>query len=381
MEHGPLINFIRDLYGTPKGEIPLHAPVFKGNEKEYLQKCIDTGYVSSIGEFVGQLEAMVRTCTGAAHASAVVNGTSALHAALLAVGVGKGDMVITQGLSFVATANAVVYCGAEPIFLDVENQSFGLDPQAVADFLENSTYFHNHRCCHIQTGKRIAACVPMHTFGHPCKIEQIVEICSEYSIPVVEDAAEALGSRSNGKPCGLFGAAGIFSFNGNKIVTSGGGGMVVTNDLKIGAKVRYLTTTAKKPHPYLYEHTEVGYNYRMSNINASLGCAQLERLDDFLSQKREIATRYQKFFENSTIRHMSEPAGTHSNYWLNAVIMSNRQERDKLLAETNQAGIFTRPVWTPLNRLPMYKDAVTDSLEQTDYLADRIVNLPSSVRS
>ncbi|MDH4317584.1 MAG: LegC family aminotransferase [Desulfobulbaceae bacterium] len=385
MGYDDLIKFIRDLYGIPEGDIPLHAPVLKGKEKEYLLNCIDTGYVSSVGAFVERFERMVGSRIGAADAVAVVNGTSALHVALRAVGVDRGDLVITQALSFVATANAVMYCGAEPVFLDVEQGSMGLDPAALALFLEQATYINNGRCCHIQSGKRIAACVPMHTFGHPCAIERIVEICTAYDIPVVEDAAEALGSEMVGasghRSCGLFGRAGIFSFNGNKIVTSGGGGMVVTTDEALGAKIRHLTTTAKKPHPYLYEHTELGYNYRMPNINAAVGCAQFERLDDFLTQKRELANRYHDFFKGSSIHPVCEPVGTRSNYWLNTIITADRKERDALIEATNQAGIYTRPVWTPLNRLPMYEHAVTDSLERTTYFADRLVNLPSSVKA
>ena len=379
-----LIEFIRAMYGRQEGSIPLHAPLFAGNEKKYLAACIDSTFVSTVGRYVTELEQMICSLTGSRFAVATVNGTSALHAALLGLDVRPGDEVLTQPLSFVATANGIRYCGADPVFLDVDPDTMGLSPAAVAAFLADHAEVRDSGCYNKRSGKRIAACVPMHTFGHPCRIEEIVTICREFGIAVVEDAAEALGSTRNGRYCGTFGRAGIFSFNGNKIITCGGGGVVVTSDRELAGRIRFLTTTAKKEHPWLYEHTEVGYNYRMSNVNAALGCAQLEQLDAFLADKRRTAARYQEFFttpQGSDYRFVREPDACCSNYWLNAILTPDRQQRDQLLQECNDAGIMVRPAWMLLNRLPMYAHCQCGQLDRAAFIEERLVNLPSSVRT
>lgn len=375
-----LTDFIRELYHVSDGTVPLHAPKFYGREKEYLVDCINSTYVSTIGGYVDRFEKMACELSGARYAIATVNGTAALHAALVVAGVNRGDEVLTQSLTFVATANAIRYCGGEPVFLDVDRDTLGLDPEAVQVFLETETKMKNGCCYNRNSGKRIAACVPMHTFGHPCKIQLLTSLCAERNIPVVEDAAEAVGSYHGDTHCGTNGVAGVFSFNGNKIVTSGGGGMIVTNNTNFAEKVRYLTTTAKKQHPYLYEHTEVGFNYRMPNINAALACAQLEQLNTFLSDKRELASCYRQYFKNTKWQFVTEPTGCRSNYWLNAVVLPDRKFRDLFLETTNKAGIMTRPVWILLNKLEMYAHCQTDSLDNARYLEDRLVNLPSSAR-
>jgi len=379
-----LIHFIRKLYGRENGSVPLHAPVFVGDEKKYLEACIDSTFVSTVGRYVTELEENICLLTGARFAVATVNGTSALHAALLGLGVRPGDEVLTQPLSFVATTNAIRYCGADPVFLDVDEETLGLDPKSLLDFLRTESVITGGLCYNRGSGKKISACVPMHTFGHPCHVQEIVDICSEYSIPVVEDAAEALGSTRGGKYCGTFGRAGIFSFNGNKIVTCGGGGAIVTDDEQLANRLRFLTTTAKKDHPWLYEHSEVGYNYRMPNINAALGCAQLQKLETFLEDKRAIAEQYKEFFveyEEPGYRFISEPEGCRSNYWLNAILVPDREARDRILTQCNEAGVMVRPAWRLLNRLPMYEHCQCGTLAVADSFAERLVNLPSSVRT
>lgn len=376
--HESIIAFIRSLYpGTDA--VPLHAPVFCGNEKHYVLDCLDSTFVSSVGPYVSRLERMVCEVTGAGFAVATNCGTAALHAALLVAGVKAGDEVLTQPISFVATANAVAYCQADPVFIDVAVDTLGLCPDSLADFLSSRTEMKGGACHNATTGRRIAACVPMHTFGHPVAIERLVALCARFHIPVIEDAAEALGSSVNGKHCGTFGQAGVISFNGNKIVTSGGGGMIITDDKTFADTARHLTTTAKKPHPYAYEHTDVGYNYRMPNLNAALCCGQLEQLDTFVGKKRQIAEQYRRFFSGSSSTFVTEPAGARSNYWLNAIVMASQEERDALLNATSRVGVMTRPVWTPLNRLPMFAHCQTFATATADFMAQRIVNLPSSV--
>lgn len=364
-----------------KDFIPLHEPKFIGREKEYLAATIDSTFVSSVGKFVDRFEEMMRDYTGAGHAVATVNGTAALHAALLVAGVAAGDEVITQPLTFVATANAISYCGAQPVFLDVDRDTLGLSPAALRTFLEERTEQSGNVCRSKTTGRRISACVPMHTFGHPCRIEEIAELCRRHHLFLVEDAAESLGSTRGGKQTGTFGSLGVYSFNGNKTITCGGGGAIVTNNKALAAHAKHLTTTAKKPHPYLYEHDEVGFNYRMPNLNAALACAQLENLDRFLADKRELATLYRDFFSTqSAINFIPEPEGTKANYWLNAILLQDLRTRDLFLAESNQAGIQTRPAWTLLNRLDIYGHCQADELGNATWLAERIVNIPSSVR-
>ena len=375
-----LIKQIRTLY-PDREAISLHEPLFAGREKAYTTQAIDSTFVSSVGAFVERFEQDICAFTGADYAVATVTGTAALHAALLAMGVRPEDEVLTQPLSFVATANAINYCGARPIFLDVERDTLGLSPAALEDFLTTHTICRDNTCYNRATQRRIAACVPMHTFGHPVRIEEVVAICRRHHIAVVEDAAEALGSKYRGRHCGTFGDLGIYSFNGNKTITCGGGGMVVGHDKKLTDRVRHLTTTAKIPHPWQYRHDQAGYNYRMPNLNAALGCAQLEMLPAFLADKRELAAEYEKILVAvPALEFIREPAEARSNYWLNALLTSDREQRDRLLAACHKEKIFCRPAWDLLNTLPMYNDCQTDNLTTANWLADRLVNLPSSVR-
>lgn len=373
-----IITFIRQLYPDSDAMVPLHAPVFRGNEQRYLLDCLASTFVSSVGAYVTRLERMICEITGAGYAVATNCGTAALHAALLTLGVRPGDEVLTQPISFVATANAIAYCQAHPVFLDVAMDTLGLCPEVLADFLATQTEQSSGACRNRSTGRRIAACVPMHTFGHPAAVERLVELCQKHHVPLLEDAAEALGSTYKGKHCGTFGQAGIISFNGNKIVTSGGGGVIITDDQAIAEQARHLTTTAKKPHPYLYEHTEVGYNYRMPNLNAALCCGQLEQLASFLARKRAIAQAYQQFFQESVYACIHEPRDARSNYWLNGIVTESLQARDRLLTATNSGGVMTRPVWTPLHHLPMFAHCQVHGDTNAVFLAERIVNLPSS---
>ena len=373
-----IINFIKSLYPN-EDYIPLHAPLFCGNEKKYVIDAIDSTFVSSLGEYVERFEEMICKITGAGFAVATVNGTCALHIALKLAGVQPSDEVITQPLSFVATANAISYCGAKPIFLDVSRKTLGLDPTALKAFLKSNTQTKNQACYNIANGKRIAACVSMHTFGHPCRVDEIADICERYNIALIEDAAESLGSTYKGRHTGTFGLFGIYSFNGNKTVTCGGGGAIVTNDEGLAKNAKHITTTAKLPHPYEYIHDMTGYNYRLPNLNAALACAQLEQLNAFVENKRELARLYQKFFTSLTVPFIQEPANARSNFWLNAIIMPDRKTRDEFLKATNETGVMTRPVWRLLNTLEMYKDCQTDALENAKWLEDRVVNIPSSV--
>ncbi len=379
-----VLKFIRELYSTPAGFIPLHAPVFSGNEKAYLNECIDTTFVSSVGKFVDTFEQEMAKFTGSARAVSCVNGTNALHLALKLVGVEQETEVLTQPLTFIATANAISYCGARPVFIDVDIDTLGLSPVALKKWLEENTVLPKNGQCPINksTGKHITACVPMHTFGHPCRIEEIVEICNTYNIPVVEDAAESLGSYYKGKHTGNFGKVGVLSFNGNKVLTTGGGGMLLFNDEQLAAKAKHLTTQAKVPHPWEFNHDAVGFNYRMPNINAALGLAQLEQLPKFLESKRNIAEAYKLFFsefKSVDINFVVEPTNSKSNYWLNSVLLGSKGERDEFLRYSNENGVMTRPVWTLMNKLPMFSDAQCGDLKNAEHIEDRLVNLPSSV--
>ncbi len=375
----PTIEFIRSTFNTTE-LIPLHEPRFIGNEKQYLSECIDSTFVSSVGPFVDDFEKRMAEYTGARYAVATVNGTSALHIALLLADVQPGDEVITQPLTFIATCNAIAYCNATPVFVDVDKDTMGLSPEALKLFLQRHCVVENSTCKNKTTGKTVKACVPMHTFGHPCKIDAIKALCDDYHIALVEDAAESLGSYYKGRHTGTFGKLGAFSFNGNKIITSGGGGCIVTDDEALAKKAKYMTTTAKVPHQWEYTHDRVGYNYRMPNINAALLVAQLENLDIFLENKRELSMAYQSFFAENNIAFMTEPSESQSNYWLNAVILNDRAERDRFLEETNTQGVMTRPVWTLMNRLEMFKDAQCGHLENSQWLEACVVNIPSSVR-
>lgn len=374
-----IISFVKGHYNTTDF-IPLHAPYFHGNEKKYLEECIDTTFVSSVGKFVDQFEEMVAAYTGAAKAVVCVNGTNALHMAMMLVGVERDDEVITQALTFIATANAISYIGAHPVFLDVDLDTLGLSPKAVSSWLENNAVLKDGICYNKTTNRRISACVPMHTFGHPVHLDELVSVCEAWNIPLVEDAAESLGSFYKDKHTGTFGKVSAISFNGNKTITTGGGGMLLFNDAELGTYAKHLTTQAKVPHKWEFVHDHIGYNYRMPNINAALGCAQMEELEYILSNKRETANAYKAFFAGSDIRFVSEPEGCQSNYWLNAVIMPDKSAQLAFLESTNAAGVMTRPIWELMNRLPMFQSCQTDDLVNTQWLADRVVNIPSSVR-
>ena len=374
-----IINFIRHNFKN-REIIPLHEPKFNGNEKEYILDCIDSTYVSSVGAYVDRFELMMALKSQTTKAIAVVNGTAGIQVALKLCGVGPGDEVITQALTFIATANAISYLGASPIFLDVDLDTMGLSPIAVSGFLENHGELRNGVCFNKKTNKKIAACLPMHTFGFPVHIEKLIEICDRWNIPIVEDAAESLGSEYNGKSTGSFGKFGVFSFNGNKIVTCGGGGAIVTNDRKLGINAKHITTTAKVSHPFEYIHDDIGYNFRMPNLNAALACAQLEQLDSFLDNKRMLALEYKSFFDSMGIYFRTELPNTKANYWLMCLELENRRDRDSFLKETNDNKVMTRPIWQLLFKLPMYEGCQRDSQRNANYLEDRIVNIPSSVR-
>lgn len=379
MDFQETIKFIQEKFKS-KDFIPLHAPVFSGNERKYVMDTLDSTFVSSVGAYVNLAEKMLAEISNTKKAVAVVNGTSGLQIALQLAGVERGDEVITQALTFVATANAIQYAGAEPIFLDVDYDTMGLSPKAVSEFLEEFGDLRESGVYNKKTGKRIAACMPMHTFGFPVHMEELLKICNSWNIPVVEDAAESLGSYYKGKHTGSFGQLGVFSFNGNKIVTSGGGGMIVTNDETLGQKGKHLTTTAKVPHHYEFVHDEVGYNFRMPNLNAALICAQLEQLDLFLANKRNLANEYVNFFESHGIIFRKENENTRVNYWLMAVELENLEARNAFLKATNEAKTMTRPIWQLMYRLPMYQQCFRDGQNIAEYLEERIVNIPSSVR-
>jgi len=378
--YNDVIQFIRTTFNEPNGFIPLHAPCFVGNEKEYLCECIDSTYVSSVGKFVDRFEEMVAEYTGAKKTVVCVNGTNALHLALILADVKYNDEVITQPLTFIATANAISYCGAHPVFLDVDKDTMGLSPSKMREWLSVNAEIKNSECFNKTTGRQIKACVPMHTFGHPVHMDELVCLCNEYHIELVEDAAESLGSFYKGKHTGIFGKIGVLSFNGNKTVTTGGGGMLLFNDEKLAAYAKHLTTQAKIPHRWEFVHDHIGYNYRMPNINAALGCAQMEKINEFIANKRELAQKYNAFFKDKEQDFFMEPENCSSNYWLNVVILKNRKERDKFLAYTNDNNVMTRPIWQLMNRLPMFNDCQQGDLSNTEWLEDRVVNIPSSVK-
>ena len=375
-----IVSFIQTLYKT-KEFLPLHEPRFIGNEKKYLNECIDSTFVSSVGKFVDEFEVEFAQKVGSKYAIATVNGTAALHVSLILAGVQKDDEVITQPLTFIATCNAIEYIGAKSIFVDVDLDTMGLSPKSLLGFLEKNCEIVNNQCLNKITNKVVKACVPMHTFGHPCKIDEITNICDAWHIALVEDAAESLGSYYKEKHTGTFGKLGAFSFNGNKIITSGGGGVIVTDDEELAKRAKYLTTTAKIPHKWEYVHDEIGYNYRMPNLNAALLVAQLEQLDTFVKSKRDLALKYEEFFkESEELEFVKEPLNSSSNYWLQAVIVKDISERDKFLEYTNSNGVMTRPIWRLMNELEMFKDSECTSLENAKYLEQRVVNITSSVR-
>jgi aminotransferase in exopolysaccharide biosynthesis len=373
-----LIRFVREQYRTD-GLIPLHAPVFRGRERELVLSAIDSTFVSSVGAYVDRFEKDMAAFTKSSRAVAVMNGTAALHIALKLVGVTLGDLVITQPLTFVATCNAITYCGAEPLFVDVDRRTLGLSPAAMDLWLSEHALIDDHGDCRTRVGhRRIRVCLPMHTFGHPVALDELVAVCERWNLILIEDAAESLGSYYKGRHTGNFGRIGILSFNGNKIITTGGGGILLTDEI-IGKRAKHLTTTAKIPHPYEFVHDEVGYNYRLPNLNAALGCAQLELLPTFLKSKRLLAQRYIEFLRGSDLQPIVEPNDCRSNYWLNGVICQNEVQRDSLLKSTNDAGVMTRPIWALMNHLPIYANAPRGPLSNAEWLEARIVNLPSSV--
>mgnify|MGYP000374302609 CR=1 FL=1 len=375
-----IIDFIKNQFKN-KDFIPLHEPNFSSREKEYVLDTIESTYVSSVGAYVDRFEIMMAELSKTQKAVAVVNGTSALQVALRLSGVCSGDEVLTQALTFIATANAIIYNGASPVFLDVDLDTMGLSPSAVNSFLEEFGELRNGICYNKRTNKKIAACMPMHTFGFPVHLEELITICTKWNIPIVEDAAESIGSEYKGMPTGSFGKIGVFSFNGNKIVTSGGGGAIVTNDLELGAKAKHLTTTAKVPHPYEYVHDEIGYNYRMPNLNAALACAQMEMLEKYIENKRDLAQSYIHFFNNNydTI-FKQEPLNTRSNYWLNTVLFANSIQRDEFLNYASCNNINARPAWKLMTNLNMYKNCSKMEIANSLNIEERAVNLPSSVR-
>ena len=379
------VEFIRHLYNAPVGKtVALHAPMFAGNEKRYLEECIDTTYVSSVGPFVDRFEKDMAAYTGAAAAVVTVNGTAALHLALLLAGVGYGDEVITQPLTFVATCNALNCIGATPTFVDVDMDTMGMSPAALLEWIENNTTTSPAgELIDKHTRKTIKAVVPMHTFGHPVRIDEIEMICRKYGLALVEDAAESIGSTFMGRHTGTFGLVGAMSFNGNKTISTGGGGMLLFNDTRLAAKAKHLSIQAKVPHRWEFVHDSAAFNYRMPNINAALGCAQLEQIDRFIADKRATAQAYSDFFAGNRygISFMKEPPHSQSNYWLCAVKMPDRKTRDAFLEYTNDNGIMTRPIWELMNRLPMWSDAPAGPLPNCKLLADTIVNIPSGVRS
>jgi len=439
-----IVELIKHLYPN-RETIPLHEPYFWGNEKKYVLDCIESTFVSSVGKYVDHFEEMIRDFTGAKYAIATVNGTSALHIALKLAGVGKGDLVLTQPLTFIATCNAITYCGAEPIFVDIDPETLGMSPDSLENWLyantiiqddacylkevhestnlhklsqvQESTNLHKlsqikestnlHKLSQIKEStnlhklsqikglsnsnssklvkirglKKIAACVPMHTFGHPCKIDQIIEICNRYHIPVVEDAAESIGSYYKGKHTGTFGKLGILSFNGNKTITTGGGGMILTDDDEFGPLAKHLTTTAKKAHPWKFEHDMIGYNYRLPNINAALGCAQMEMLPEILKNKRETAQIYQDYFKTiADIEFITEPKDCISNYWLNTILLKNIEERNTFLEQANTQKVMCRPAWILMNKLKMFSHCLKTEIPISELIESKLVNIPSSYR-
>lgn len=377
MKINSIVEFVRDVYKTDEF-IPLHAPTFQGNEKAYVLDTLESTFVSSVGKFVDDFERKMEAYTGTARAVATVNGTAALSAALYLAGVKRNDLVITQALTFVATCNALYHLGAEPVFIDVSRVSLGLCPVAMENWLSEHAELTEQGCVHKKTRQNIRAVVPMHTFGHPVELDELIAVCLKWHIILVEDAAESLGSFYKGKHTGTLGDYGALSFNGNKIITTGGGGMVLCKTPEHGVRAKHVTTTAKVPHPYEFYHDEPGFNYRMPNLNAALGCGQMEMLDLFLKQKRVLAERYEAFFAGSEFSFVKEPEYAQSNYWLNALICENLDSRDALLTQMNEAKVMARPIWKLMHRLPMFEHAMRDDLKNSEQIEARLVNLPSS---
>lgn len=374
-----LVSLVQQHYQNTEF-VPLHEPRFDQNEKDLVLDCIDSTFVSSVGKYVDLFEQKLAVYTGAKYAIATVNGTSALHIALQLAGVERDTEVITQALSFIATCNAISYCGAEPVFVDVDKHTLGLSADSLQIFLNQYAEIKNNQCYNKQTQKRISACVPMHTFGHPCEIDKLKVICEQWYIPLVEDAAESLGSFYKGKHTGSFGKLAAISFNGNKIVTAGGGGAILTNDSELAKTAKHITTTAKVTHKWEFNHDQIGYNYRMPNLNAALLCAQLDKLNYFIENKRQTAQIYLDWCQQNKIKFIQEPLNATSNYWLNAIQLDDKAEQQAFLEYANEQGVMTRPVWKLLNQLPMFKDCLAMPQTNAQWLADRLVNIPSSVK-
>ena len=375
--HKEFLAFAKNIFGG--SFISLHRPVFEGNERQYLVDCIDSNFVSSVGAKVTEFEEKLAAFTGSKYAVATVNGTAALHVAIELAGVEPGDEVISQSLTFIATCNAISYAGAKPLFVDVDLDTMGLSPSALKRFLEQNAEKKVRGTYNKISGKKISACVPMHTFGFPCRIAEIAEICADWDIALIEDIAESLGSFVGNRHTGTFGSMAALSFNGNKLITTGGGGMIITNDSELAEQAKYITTTAKVPHPYEFVHDEIGYNYRMPNLNAALGCAQMERLNEILAIKIKLANQWGEFFDQNDVRFVRAIDENKANHWLNTLVLDSREERDNFLKYTNKNGVMTRPIWTLMSKLPMFKDCQTDGLENSLWLEDRVVNIPSSV--
>ncbi|WP_321334262.1 LegC family aminotransferase [uncultured Bacteroides sp.] len=377
--YSEIVETIKGLF-PQQDFVPLHSPCFAGNEKKYLNECIDSTYVSSVGKFVDRFEEEMAAYTGAKRAVVCVNGTNAIHLALMLVGVEREDEVLTQPLTFIATCNALSYCGAHPVFIDVDRDTLGLSPAKLDEWISEHAELRGDTLYNKQTGRRIKACVPMHTFGHPVHLDELVEICHRYHLELVEDAAESIGSFYHGQHTGTFGKIGVLSFNGNKTITTGGGGMLLFRDEELAKLAKHISTQAKVPHQWEFVHDHIGYNYRMPNINAALGCAQLETLPLFLEKKRELATTYKAYFDSIGVEFMTEPEGCRSNYWLNTIIMKDKEERDAFLEYTNSHGVMARPIWQLMNKLPMFSQAECGDLSNCIYFEERIINIPSSVR-
>ena len=383
MNYDLLINFIKEHYPENReGIIALHEPILDGKEKEYLIDCIDTGYVSTVGAYVTKFEDQLKKVTGSQYAVAMVNGTCALHIALMISGVTENTEVIVQPLTFIATCNAVKYAGAYPVFVDVDLNTMGMCPKALRRFLETETEEREGKRFNKKTNRLISACVPMHVFGHACDIKEISKICSEHNIPLIEDAAEAIGSYSDNKHLGTFGQIGMLSFNGNKTITCGGGGALITDDESLAQKARHLSTTARIREGFEFIHDAIGYNYRLTNVNAAIGCAQLERLEEFIKVKRHMAKAYEAFISDlDGLQFMTEPQNTKSNYWFNTVKMANRKSRDELLERAQKNNIQCRPVWKLMPDMPMYKSCEHDGYANASELYERLVNIPSSANA
>ena len=377
--HNTLINFIRDVFNT-NDNIPLHTPFFGGNEKNNITETIDSTFVSSVGSYVDAFESELAAFCQAPYSVAVVNGTAALQTALYLAGDRANDIVITQSLTFVATCNAIHWLGGEAAFVDVSMKTLGMCPNSLSTFLSTHCDYLDGQCIYKKTEQVVKAVVPMHTFGHPAEIDALAKICETWGIALVEDSAESLGSTFKGKSLGTFGQYGALSFNGNKIITTGGGGAILCKSEMAYKKIKHFTTTAKVPHRFEFFHDEVACNFRMPNLNAALGCAQLAQLQKFITNKRELASIYEDFLSEGPYTFVKEPEGCVSNYWLNAVICKDESQRDLLLSSSNDAGIMLRPVWTPMHLLPMYAKSIRGPLDNTEWLAKRLVNLPSSVR-